>query len=285
MGYREAKETLSILVENKRALLGSLILLAIVLMALIGPLAIPLNLDPRFDRVYAPPSWEHPLGCDYIGLDILTEIIWGARDVLTIVVLAGTITVVIGAIVGLVAGYFGGITDLLLSSLIDIVLTIPGLPLVIVLAGLTQTRDPLSIGLILSANSWAYMGRSIRSQVLSMKERDFIEASRAMGISKLNIVFRDILPILMPYVGINFLFAIVQALYASVALFFIGVLPFSTVHWGTMLNIAMQVSGAIFVPYARHYVIAPIIFIVLLQVGLILFSYGIEDIFNPRLKT
>ena len=285
MGYREAKETLSILVENKRALLGSLILLAIVLMALIGPLAIPLNLDPRFDRVYAPPSWEHPLGCDYIGLDILTEIIWGARDVLAIVVLAGTITVVIGAIVGLVAGYFGGITDLLLSSLIDIVLTIPGLPLVIVLAGLTQTRDPLSIGLILSANSWAYMGRSIRSQVLSMKERDFIEASRAMGISKLNIVFRDILPILMPYVGINFLFAIVQALYASVALFFIGVLPFSTVHWGTMLNIAMQVSGAIFVPYARHYVIAPIIFIVLLQVGLILFSYGIEDIFNPRLKT
>jgi len=285
MGYREAKETLSILVENKRALLGSLILLAIVLMALIGPLTIPLNLDPRFDRVYAPPSWEHPLGCDYIGLDILTEIIWGARDVLTIVVLAGTITVVIGAIVGLVAGYFGGITDLLLSTLIDIVLTIPGLPLVIVLAGLTQTRDPLSIGLILSANSWAYMGRSIRSQVLSMKERDFIEASRAMGISKLNIVFRDILPILMPYVGINFLFAIVQALYASVALFFIGVLPFSTVHWGTMLNIAMQVSGAIFVPYARHYVIAPIIFIVLLQVGLILFSYGIEDIFNPRLKT
>jgi peptide/nickel transport system permease protein len=125
----------------------------------------------------------------------------------------------------------------------------------------------------------------MRSQVLSIKERDFIEASRAIGIGRLRIIFYDVLPILMPFVGINFLFAVVQSLYASVALFFIGVLPFSTVHWGTMLNIAMQVSGAIFVPYARHYVIAPVIFIILLQVGLILFSYGVEDIFNPRLRT
>jgi len=285
MNINDVKNSLRIIVENKRALLGSIILLSFILMALLGPLIVPLDLNPKFDQVYAPPSLEHPLGCDYIGVDILSEIIWGSRDVLVIVFIAGVITVVIGSIVGLISGYFGGIVDLILNTLVDIVLTIPGLPLVIVLAGLIQTRDPISIGLILSANSWAWLARAIRSQVLSIRERDFIEASRAMGIGKLNIVFGDVLPILMPYIGINFLFAVVQALYASVALFFIGVLPFSTVHWGTMLNIAMQVSGAIFVPFARHYVIAPIIFIVLLQVGLVLFSYGIEDIFNPRLKS
>jgi peptide/nickel transport system permease protein len=285
MEIRNLTKTLRILIENRRAFIGLLIIFSFVFMALVGPLLMPLELDPRFDRVYAPPSLEHPLGCDYIGLDIFTQIVWGAKDVLVIILLAGSITVFIGASVGLIAGYFGGFVDLLLSTLVDIVLTIPGLPLVIVLAGLIQTRDPFSIGLILSANAWAWLARGIRSQVFSIKERDFIEASRAMGIGKLRIVFNDILPILMPYVGINFLFAVIQSLYASVALFFIGVLPFSTVHWGTMLNIAMQVSGAIFVPYARHYVIAPIIFIVLLQVGLILFSYGIEDIFNPRLKT
>ncbi|MEM3648637.1 MAG: ABC transporter permease [Thermoproteota archaeon] len=282
---REILKSLAVLAENKRALLGSIILLSFVLMALVGPLVVPLDLNPKFDMVYAQPSLQHPLGCDYIGIDILAQIIWGARDVLTIVLLAGVITVIIGTIVGLIAGYFSGAVDLVLNTLIDIVLTIPGLPLVIVLAGLIQTRDPVSIGLILSANAWAWLARAIRSQVLTIKERDFIEASKAMGIGKLRIVFSDILPILMPYIGINFLFAVVQSLYASVALFFIGVLPFSTVHWGTMLNIAMQVSGSIFVPYARHYVVAPIIFIVLLQVGLILFSYGIEDIFNPRLKT
>ena len=285
MELNDIVSSLRVLVENKRALIGSLILLGFILMALFGPMIFPLDMNPKFNLVYAPPSLEHPLGCDYIGLDILTEIIWGARDVLTIVTIGGVITVVLGSIVGLVAGYFGGVVDLLLNTLVDIALTIPGLPLVIVLAGLIQTRDPVSIGLILSANAWAALARSMRSQVLSIKERDFIEASRAIGIGRLRIVFYDVLPILMPFVGINFLFAVVQSLYASVALFFIGVLPFSTVHWGTMLNIAMQVSGAIFVPYARHYVIAPVIFIILLQVGLILFSYGVEDIFNPRLRT
>ena len=285
MELDDIMSSLRVLVENKRALFGMLILLGFVLMALVGPLLFPLNLDPQFDRVYAPPSLEHPLGCDYIGLDILTEIIWGARDVLTIVVIAGIITVVLGTVVGLVAGYVGGIVDLILNTIVDVVLTIPGLPLIIVLAGLIQTRDAFSIGLILSANAWAALARSMRAQVLTIRERDFIEASRAIGIGRLRIIFYDVLPILMPFVGINFLFAVVQSLYASVALFFIGVLPYSTVHWGTMLNIAIQVSGAIFVPYARHYVIAPVIFIVLLQVGLILFSYGIEDIFNPRLRT
>lgn len=285
MNVEDIKRSLMILIENKRALFGSIILLSFILMALVGRLIVPLDLNPKFDQAYAPPSLEHPLGCDYIGVDILSEIIWGARDVLVIVFIAGVITVAIGSVVGLISGYFGGFVDLLLNTLVDIVLTIPGLPLVIVLAGLIQTRDPISIGLILSANSWAWLARAIRSQVLSIRERDFIEASRVMGIGKLSIVFGDVLPILMPYIAINFLFAVVQALYASVALFFIGVLPFSTVHWGTMLNIAWQVSGAIFVPFARHYVIAPVIFIVLLQVGLVLFSYGIEDIFNPRLKT
>jgi peptide/nickel transport system permease protein len=272
------------LVRNKRALAGTAILLFFLLMAMVGPIVIPLDMNPKFNEVYAPPSLRHPLGCDYIGVDILSEIVWGSRDVLTMSFVAGVITVIIGTIVGLISGYFGGAVDSLLTALTDIMLTIPGLPLVIVLAGLIQTRDPLTIGLILSVNAWAWLARNIRSQTLSIKQRDFVEASRAMGIGRLSVILSDVLPILMPYIGINFLFAVVQSLYASVALFFIGVLPFSTVHWGTMLNIAMQVSGAIYVPYARHYVIAPIIFIVLLQVGLVLFSYGLEEIFSPRLK-
>ena len=122
-------------------------------------------------------------------------------------------------------------------------------------------------------------------QVLSIKQREFIEAAKALGLPTWHIVFRELMPNLMSYIAINFIFATTGAIYASVGLYFLGVLPFTTFNWGIMLNMAYAQAGVHYSINAIHYILAPIIAVIGLQVGLMLFSYAIDEIFNPRLGT
>ncbi len=280
-----------ILIRNKKALAGFLILVFYIAMATIGPYIVP------YPRTYTcpvylkptllkwPPSLEHPLGCDYFGADIWAQIVWGAPIVLQIAFIAGLITTLVGITVGMIAGFKGGIVDSILMSIADIVMTIPGLPLLIVLASVIRASDPWVIGLMLSITAWAGLARSIRSQVLSIKQREFIEAAKALGLPTWHIVFREIMPNLMSYIAINFIFASTGAIYASVGLYFLGVLPFTSFNWGVMLNMAYAQAGAHHSLATIHYILAPIIAVIGLQVGLILFSYAVDEIFNPRLRT
>jgi len=228
---------------------------------------------------------EHPLGCDYFGKDIWAQIVWGAPIVLQIAFIAGLVTTLIGITIGMVSGFKGGIIDAVLMGATDVVMTIPGLPLLIVLATVIRTSDPWVIGLMLSVTAWAGLARSIRSQVLSIKEREFIEAAKALGLPTWHIVFREIMPNLMSYIAINFIFATTGAIYASVGLYFLGVLPFTTFNWGTMLNMAYTQARAHCCRETIHYLLAPIMAVIGLQIGLILFSYAVDEMFNPRLRT
>ncbi len=280
-----------ILVRNKKALAGFLLLVFYFLMATIGPYVTPypksysckVYLPPTLLRW--PPSLEHPLGCDYFGKDIWAQIVWGAPTVLEIAFIAGLVTTLVGITVGMVSGFKSGRVDTLLMGLSDIVMTIPGLPLLIVLATVIRTSDPVAVGLMLSITAWAGLARAIRSQVLAIRQRDFIEAARVGGLSTAEIVFREIMPNLMSYIAINFIFATTGAIYASVGLYFLGVLPFTSFNWGIMLNMAYAQAGAEYSLSTMHYIAAPILAVIGLQVGLILFSYSIDEIFNPRLRS
>jgi len=279
-----------ILVRNRRAFIGFIIVVGYILMAAIGPEIVPYPRSYAYPKYIKPtifswpPSLEHPLGTDYFGADIWAKIVWGSRTVLIIAFVAGIITTLVGVTVGMIAGFVGGIVDAVLMGITDVLMTIPGLPLLIVLATLIRTSDPVVIGMMLSITAWTGLARSIRSSVLALKNSEFVEAARALGLSVWHIVFREIMPNLMSFIAVNFIFATIGAIYGSVGLYFLGVLPFTTFNWGIMLNMAYSQAGAHHSLETIHYILAPIGAIVGLQLGLLLLSYAIDEIFNPRLR-
>ncbi len=283
--WRSLYTTFRILYRNKRAFVGFLILLMFLLMAVVGPYVVPLDMSARYAERFLPPSWEHPLGTDFVGRDTFALLVHGSRDVLLIAFFTAVFTVAIAISVGMVAGLQGGLVDTILMFLTNAVLTIPQFPVMLVFATIFRVKDPVSLALILSIWAWGGLARAVRSQVLSLKEREFIEAARVMGLSLSHIVLRELLPNVAPYVAINFLYIMKNAITASVGLMLLGVIPFSATNWGMMLNLATQQSGAIYIPQGLYYAIAPMAAIVLFQLGALFFAHGLDEILNPRLRS
>jgi peptide/nickel transport system permease protein len=282
---RSIAETARVLWRNPRAFAGLIILLVFALMAAVGPELFPMDMTASYEERYAPVSLRHPLSTDYIGRDVLHMIIHGSRDVLTIAFIAGVITVAVGVVVGLLAGLQGGWVDAVLMLLTTTVLTVPQFPVMLMLGALLTIRDPVTFGLVLSVWSWGRLARTVRSQILSLKEREFIEAARTLGLSTRHIIFRELLPNIMPYVAINFMTTMRVAIVASVGLMFLGLVPMSSTNWGMMLSLATGNSQAIYVPRAIVYVLSPMAAIVLFQLGAVLFAHGLDEIFDPRLRS
>lgn len=288
-GRRERSE--SRLEIIRRALLrspgrvaGALIIVVFIGMAVAGPWFYPAHLPVDAQAVYAAPSLAHPLGTDFEGTDVLALLIVGARYVLLSAVVAGVIAVAVGVVIGLAAGYRRGVTDSVLARLTDFVLTIPSLPLLIVLAAVLRFTSPWMIGVILGVTGWAGLARAVRSQALSLRERPFIEASRGLGLSTRHILARELLPNIAPYVAMNLLVSTIGAIYAETGLFFLGVLPATVSNWGVMLNLAVFSAGAIGSPQAIFYLLAPLVAILLLTLGIVLVLDAVDEIFNPRLR-
>ncbi|NPV79517.1 MAG: ABC transporter permease [Firmicutes bacterium] len=172
----------------------------------------------------------------------------------------------------------------MLMRIADFFLTIPSLPLMIVLAAYVRVDSAPTMALILSITAWAGLSRAIRAQVLSLKEREFIEAAKVLGLRKSHIIFRELLPNMGSYIATNAILAFTGAMYAQVGLFFLGVVPFSSLNWGVMLNFAVSQGGALYTLRSVHYLLAPIVCIVLLQTGAVLFARAMEILFNPRLR-
>jgi len=228
-------------------------------------------------------TWEHPLGTDQTGKDLFS----GATNSIVIVskmMFSGTLfTIVMGTSVGIVSGYKGGNLDRALSTFTDIFINLPGLPLVIVLAILFSPKDPFVLGLLLSVAAWAGLARAIRSQVLTLREESFVEASRAMGVSTPKILYKEILPHLMPYIAINSASAAQNIIFSSVALYFLGLLPYTGSNWGIMLSEAYSVN-AFLDPKALHWVWVPVLSIMFLSIGLTLLAQSLDRVFNPRVR-
>ncbi|MCF6474080.1 ABC transporter permease [Nonomuraea sp. MG754425] len=263
---------------------GVLILIGFVLMAVVGPMLLPEHLPGDTNAITQPPSWEHWFGTDPQGRDVLSLVISGSRYVLLTAAVTALITVVVGTGIGLFSGFKRGRWDTVLMRVTDMKLTIPGLPLLLVLATVWQFGSPLQMGLVLGLLGWGGVARAVRSQTLSLRERGFIEAARGLGLSTTHIIGRELLPSMAPYIAMNMLISVTGAVYAQVGLFFLGVLPYESDNWGVMLNLAVFQAGAMITPSALGYLLAPLLAILLLTLGIVLVVDAMDEIFNPRLR-
>ncbi len=278
------RRTFRLLTYNKVGFIGLLGVIFFVLMAFVGPYFVPLDTKTKVDKIYEPPSKTFWLGTDSEGRDIFSQIVHGGKDVLVVAFLAGIISTTIAVVLGSLSALAGGGVDGLIMALADIVLTIPQFPLLAVLAGLVKFNNVTLLAVILGVLSWPALTRAIRAQVLSLREREFVEAARALDLGTKHIILKEILPNMMSYIAINLIFAMTAAIYAQVGLVFLGLVPFSGHNWGVMLSLAWT-RGAIFFKDSLWYIMSPVAAIALFQLSLISFTRLLEEIFNPRLRT
>ncbi|MGC4191424.1 MAG: ABC transporter permease [Thermomicrobiales bacterium] len=269
--------------RNKVGALGFAIFFAILILAFIGPFFMPGKNPTVVANIYAKPSWAHPLGGDYMGKDVWYQIVHGGRTLLIVSGLAALISTFIGVVLGAISAMFGGRTDAFLLMISDIVMTVPTIVLLAVLAAYVRLDNPMLLALVLSVTAWPALLRAVRSQVLTLKEREYVEAARMLDLGTAHILFREVIPNMMSYIVINFVFAMTGAIYGQVILFFLGLVPLAGENWGLMINQAYT-KGAIFFKDSLLYILAPIFMISLLQLSLVMISNAMEDVFNPRLR-
>jgi peptide/nickel transport system permease protein len=276
--------TLRIMSYNKIGFLGFLTVVAIILLSYIGPHLVELDTHTKVDQIYQTPSAEHWLGTDHQGRDIFSQIIHGGREVIEVGVIAAALSTFIAVTFGTLAGFIGGRVDSLIVAVTDFVLTIPQLPLLAVLAAIISFNSLIFLALVLGLLSWPALLRAIRSQALSLKERDFVQAARALDLGTRHIVFREIVPNMMSYITISFTLAMTGAIYQQVGLVLLGLVPFSGSNWGVMISLAW-VRGAIFFSDSIWYIMSPVLAIAIFQLALITMSRSLELVYNPRLRS
>ena len=272
--------------RNRMGIVGLIMVIAAVAMAVLAPWIAPY--DPKapiqvtIDDIYAPPSPEHWLGTDDAGKDVLSNFIYGARVSLTVGFFASFISIVIGGVIGIVAGFYGGRTENVLMRLTDIMLVIPDLPLAVVLVALTKP-SLLNIIFVIGILGWTSTARLVRSQALSVKERKFVLRARAIGASNMYIVRRHILPLVLPLMVANTVLVISLAILNESTLSFLGLSDPTTLSWGQMLNFAFTRGGMS--AGAWWALVTPGFGIVWVVLGCTLLGHGLEQVLNPRLET
>jgi peptide/nickel transport system permease protein len=270
----------SVVKGNLRAQLGLGVLAVFFAMALLGPLVAG---DPgAYVAIpYLTPSWAHPFGTTGQGQDVLAQTVAGTRASLLVGLLIGAAVVAVGAAVGVTAGYFGGWVDDGLSLLVNVLLVVPALPLAIVIAAYLPP-GLLTVAVVLIATGWAWNARVIRVQTLSMRERDYVLASRVGGESHARIVFVEMLPNMGPILLSQFVGATTYAIGAQVGLEFLGLGDVGRVTWGSNLywasNDQALLTGAwwTFVPTGTC--------IALVGFALSLLNTSVDEATNPALR-
>jgi len=273
-----------LMAHNRVGFIGFLIVVLYFVVAFVGPVFMPVDDDTKVDRIFEPPSWKHPLGMDHQGRDVLSQVVNGGRDILTIALLTALLTTLIGITLGALAAVLGGGVGNILVMLADILMAIPRFPLLVVLAGFIQVSSMAVLALILAVLGWPGLFRAVRAQVLSLRERDYVEAAVTLDLGIWHIVFREILPNMMSYIAISFAFSMTSAIYQQTGLVLLGLVPFSSHNWGVMISIAWT-RGAIFYRDAAVYILAPVFAIAVFQLAMVWMTRSLEEVFNPRLRT
>lgn len=276
--------TLRLMTYNKAGFIGFLMTSAILMVCLIGPLWIPLDTKTKLDKIYQPPSAEHWMGTDHQGRDIFSQIVHGGKDVIYVAAVAALLSTLIAVTFGTVSAFAVGGVDSLIMGVTDVILTIPQFPLLAVLAAFVKLDNLTLLGMFLGVLSWPALLRAVRSQALSLKERDFVEAARALDLGTGHIVFRELVPNMMTYIVISFTLALTAAVYTQVGLVLLGLVPVSSSNWGVMISLAWT-QGAIFYRDAMWRIMMPILAIALFQLSVITMTRSLELAFNPRLRT
>jgi peptide/nickel transport system permease protein len=282
--WRETVKTFKLLSRNKMGLFGFLMTVAIVFLAFFGPIIWPPETSANVQDINAGVSQHHWLGADFQGQDNLRKVINGGKDMVTVAFLTGLIATLFGVAIGSFSAFVGGAVDGVLMELVNMWLTIPRFPLLVVLATVLKLGDPVTFSLLIAFLDWPSLSRQVRSQVLSLKKRDFIEAATMLDLGTRNIIFSELVPNMMSFIVISMIGTMTHAIYQQVGLVFLGIVPYSGSNWGVMITAAMN-RGVLYNPQAMWSILAPMGAIVLFQLALVSFARSLDEVFNPRLRT
>lgn len=269
------------LIRNRLALIGLIIVTCFVLIAIFAPLLAPYGesevVDPALKR-YGP-SWNWPMGLDTNGRDIFSRLMWGARVSLIVGLASYALILLIALPFGSIAGFYGGITDTVLMRIVDVIYTIPQVLLVMLFVnarGSSLINIILGIGLI----GWTTEARLIRAQFLTLREQEYVKASRVAGASGPNIILRHLLPNSLTPIIVAATFGIPTAIFIEAALSFVGVgIQAPQASWGQMVSVASRPSDIISDP---HMLIFPVIAIGLVMLGFTFLGDGLRDALDPK---
>ncbi|MFP3712410.1 ABC transporter permease [Puerhibacterium sp. TATVAM-FAB25] len=271
----------TILWRNKKARFGIVLLAFFVAVAALAPLIAPY--DPRytgFDHGL-PASSAHWFGTTGQGEDVFSQAVWGARTSLTIGLLAGLAATAIALLVGMTAGYLGGLTDEVLMFLTNLALVIPALPLMMTLTSYGNGGS-LMVIVVIAVTGWAGAARLKRAQIITLRNREYIEAARLAGDRTMRIVFREIAPNMTSLIVFGFIGAVGGAVAAEAGLSFLGIGNLDSVSWGKMLNMASSDGALLSGGYLR--LIVPGLLLSGLITALTFINFGVDALSNPHLR-
>ena len=270
-----------VLLGQRVAVIGLAILIFFTLVAIFAPWLEPYSTTQQVGPVYAPPSSQHWLGLDDGGIDMLSEVIAGARVSMLVGFSAAAVAMVIGGGVGLLSGYFGNKTDIVLMRITDYFLVIPDVPLMIVAAAVFG-RSLLNIILIIGLIYWTSTARLIRAQVKSVRERVYVKRARALGGGHSRLVWKHITPQVAPLLVANTVLTIAIAIFAETYISFLGLGDPSTISWGRLIQNSLT-GGAVF-HKAWWAIIPPGLCVTIVILAATMMGQAMEDALNPRLR-
>ncbi len=279
--FDSLKNFWSLYKKNKKGLIGLAIVSIFITIALLSPYITPYdpyewNVAPPF----SPPSSDHILGSDDVGRDIFSQLIYGTRISLFVGFSAAITTTFIGVIVGTIAGYFKSL-DSILMTFTDIVLVLPSIPIMLVLA-IYLGPSIWNIILVITITSWTGVARIIRSQVLTLKERAYVDSARSIGAGNVHIIMKHILPNTIPLILATAILRIVNGILAEAGLSFLGLGDPTSMSWGMVLHYAQTCGG--FSRGAWWWIVPPGLFIGFVAVSFTLIGYSLEEVFSPKLR-
>lgn len=272
------------LAANRRFTVGLTIFLAMLIAAMIGAAFI----EPSMRRAGAypqrqPPGQETWFGTDTLGRSIGVQLTEAIPNSVQVGLVAATVGTLLGALIGFAGGYFGGWVDNILRVLIDVFLSVPSLLFLILIASLVRGVNVTTMALIIGIFAWAWPARQVRAQVLSLKERGFVEVARMSGMVGMEIIVIELMPHMLPWLGANFVNAFISAVLAESGLSILGLGPQQEMTLGMMIFWALN-YGAI-LQNLWWWWATPVLVLMILFLALYLVHLGFDEVANPRLRT
>ena len=280
---QEQRGYLWVLLHNSKFVVGLIIILTLVTLAFAGNLlAQPEQRRAGSFPARLPPGPGGLLGTDSLGRSVAIQMTEAVPKSLQVGLIAATFGTFVGAVIGFASGYFGGVVDALLRILIDVFLSVPSLLFLILIASLLRGVSVQTMALIIGAFAWASPARQVRAQVLSLKERPFVQVARLSDMSGLEIIFRELMPHMLPWLGANFVNAFLAAILAESGLSILGLGPQREMTLGMMIYWALSYSAIL--QNLWWWWLTPVLTLIGLFFSLYLVHLGFDEVSNPRLR-
>ncbi|HEX7463566.1 MAG TPA: ABC transporter permease [Actinomycetota bacterium] len=271
----------SVLRERPSAIVGLAVVVFFILVAIFGPMLSPYGVHEKIGTPFTPPSLSHPLGLDDAGIDMVTLLMQGARVSLVVGFAASLIAILIGALVGVTAGYFGGKSDVALMRVTDYFLVVPDLVLMIVIASIWGQKL-IYIIIVIGALLWTGTARVLRAQVKSIRERVYVRRSLALGGSNGHTIVQHVLPQVSPLIVANAVLLIAVAIFDETALAYLGLGDPTAISWGKLIKNASEAAAVS--AGAWWAIVPPGLCVATVILACTLIGQALEDALNPRLK-